>query len=129
MRDDVRDGMGIDVMKKLYRAPEVFKMKASEKCDVWSCGVMLYFLVVGRLPFRFGEDATIVECRSVIESGKYDKTNVHYKTLSAECKDLISKMIETDPEKRVSSAEAVKHPWFKQVPKIKVCQAEIKTAI
>ena len=93
----------------IYMAPEIFKEKYDEKCDLWSIGVILYILLIGAPPFN-GSDETDIS-RSIIK-GKYDTLNPAYKSLSENAKDLISKLLRINPKERINAKEALKHPWF-----------------
>lgn len=91
-----------------YLAPEVFGNQGYDGhvADIWSCGVILYALFTGRLPF---EDDSISKLIEKIVSGKYDPiTN----NLSASALDLLEKILVTDPRMRISIANIKKHPWF-----------------
>ena len=97
-----------------YIAPEILKGVYGPKVDVWSCGVILYILLTGVPPMNGRNDREILER---VKSGKYSMNKPQFKYISKEAKDLIKKMMTYDPERRVSSAEAYKHPWFKAVKK------------
>ena len=52
-----------------YIAPEVLKKHYDEKCDIWSCGVIMYILLSGRPPFAGDNDREIMD---KVAKGKYD---------------------------------------------------------
>ena len=92
-----------------YIAPEVLKQKYNEKCDTWSVGVILYMTLVGVAPFDGKTDEDIIRR---IKIGKYNKNDERYIKHSSEVKDLLSKLLEKDYDKRLSAKEALNHPWF-----------------
>ena len=75
------------------------------KIDVWSCGIILYAMLCGYLPFEDPDNEIlfkkILECH--LEFPKY------VKKLSI---DLIEKILVTDPEKRITIPEIKNHPFF-----------------
>ena len=93
-----------------YMAPEIIKRKYDEKCDLWSIGVILYILLTGRPPFDGNDDDEIIEN---VKKGVYDKWAYPFPLLSEQAKDLINKLLQYDPKKRLSAEEALEHPWFK----------------
>ena len=93
-----------------YIAPEVLKHNYYEKCDIWSCGVILYILLSGRPPFGGENDKEIMER---VATGKYDLQTNPFNKVSKHCIDLIQKLLVMDPKKRLSAQEALAHSWFK----------------
>lgn len=73
--------------------------------DVWSCGVILYALLCGTLPF---DDESIPNLFKKIKSGMYSLPS-HLSQLS---KELIVRMLVVDPMKRITIPEIRAHPWF-----------------
>ena len=94
-----------------YIAPEVLKKHYNEKCDVWSCGVIMYILLSARPPFGGDDDNDIMERVAI---GKYDLESPPFSSLSKSSLDLIQKLLTMDPNLRISAEEALKHPWFKE---------------
>ena len=71
-----------------YIAPEVLKKHYDEKCDIWSCGVIMYILLSGRPPFPGDSDREIMDKVAI---GKYDLEESPFDQLSNAGKDLIKK--------------------------------------
>lgn len=88
------------------------KRRYTEKCDIWSVGVILYVLLCGTPPF-FGENDSVIVDK--IEAGKFSFDGAEWQGVSEESKDLIKKLLTYDPNQRVSAGEALQHPWFKKV--------------
>ena len=94
-----------------YIAPEVIKKNYNEKCDIWSCGVIMYILLSARPPFGGENDEEIMQR---VTYGVYDLQSPPFDRLSLNALDLIRKLLTFDPEKRISAEEALNHPWFKE---------------
>ncbi|CAI2358076.1 unnamed protein product [Caenorhabditis sp. 36 PRJEB53466] len=89
-----------------YACPEVIRGEKYDgrKADVWSCGVILYALLVGALPF---DDDNL---RNLLEKVKRGVFHIpHF--VPADVQSLLRAMIEVDPGKRYSLADVFKHPW------------------
>ena len=101
-----------------YVAPEVLLNKSyNEKCDIWSCGVILYLMITGYPPFYSKSTQEVVD---MIVKGKINFDGIGYsyfvdeiwKTIDTTCIDLIKKMLEYDMNKRISASDALKEPWI-----------------
>lgn len=92
-----------------YAAPEVIsgKLYAGPEVDVWSCGVILYALLCGSLPF---DDESIPNLFKKIKGGIYTLPS----HLTPGARDLIARMLLVDPLKRITITEIRAHPWFAQ---------------
>ena len=105
-----------------YIAPEVLKKHYDEKCDIWSCGVILYILLSARPPFGGDTDSEIME---KVAKGKFDIKSSPFDKISNEAINLIKSCLTMEVDKRISAEEALKHSWF-QNNKSKELHNEIK---
>ena len=94
-----------------YVAPEVIEKKYNEKCDLWSCGVIMYVLLSKKPPFNGDLKEEIT---SNILKGDYDLKSPPFDKISKNALDLIQKLLTRDVQKRISAKEALDHPWFKE---------------
>lgn len=94
-----------------YIAPEVIKGNYTEKCDVWSIGVILYILLSGTAPFDGPTDEDIM---NKVKEGKFKFRTKIWESISDSAKDLILKMLNYNPEARISASEAYMHPWLQK---------------
>ena len=93
-----------------YIAPEVLQLNYDSKCDVWSCGVILFIFIFGFPPFNGKNDDEIFE---KIKKGTFkfpDSPKV-----SSEVKSLITKMLSVNPEHRPTADDLLKEPWFQKM--------------
>ena len=105
-----------------YIAPEVLKKHYDEKCDIWSCGVILYILLSARPPFGGDTDSEIME---KVAKGKFDIKSSPFDKISNEAINLIKSCLTMEVDKRISAEEALRHSWF-QNNKSKELYNEIK---
>lgn len=108
-----------------YAAPEMIegKMYAGQASDIWSCGVILFALVCGYLPF---EDQNTQALYQKILHARYRCPP----TLSAECRHLIGKILNTDPTKRYTIEQIRQHPWYTEnFPKDTVEEIVVKPIV
>jgi len=95
-----------------YIAPEVIKKNYTEKCDLWSCGVILYILLVGQPPFK-GEDKE--EILNNILKKNYSMSGKQWERISKYAKELLQNLLCYDQAKRYSAKEAIEDEWFKKM--------------
>ncbi|KAL0952141.1 hypothetical protein HGRIS_008760 [Hohenbuehelia grisea] len=90
-----------------YAAPEVIsgQFYTGPEIDIWSCGVILYVMLCGKLPF---EDDDVQVLFQKISQGSYHMPS----HLSSDAKNLISSMLAVDPVKRITIEQITKHPFF-----------------
>jgi serine/threonine protein kinase len=89
-----------------YLAPEVFQANYTEKCDMWSFGVIMFALLNGKMPF-VGKDRELVD---MIFECEYSFQN----HISEEAQDFVEGLLKLNPENRMSASECLVHPWITQ---------------
>lgn len=99
-----------------YLAPEVLKVSLYDDVpgygrpvDMWACGVIMYTLLDGCPPFWNRNQVTML--RSIM-MGRYSFNSTKWDDISNQSKDLISRLLTTSPQQRITSAEALNHAFF-----------------
>lgn len=92
-----------------YVAPEVVNGEYDEKCDIWSCGIIMYMLLTGRPPYKGNNSKAIL---NNIKSSPFVFIEENYPNISGLASDLLKKMLIIDPKQRISASEALNHPWL-----------------
>jgi tRNA A-37 threonylcarbamoyl transferase component Bud32 len=105
-----------------YISPELITNKTSNKVsDIYQIGVVMYELLVGFPPF-FTDDVEEMYKR------KQEYTTIEFpEFVSSNAKDLILKMLEKDPLRRITIVDSKKHAFFKGIDWAKLCNKQIKS--
>ncbi|KDP22784.1 hypothetical protein JCGZ_00371 [Jatropha curcas] len=109
-----------------YVAPEVINRKGYDgyKADIWSCGVILYVLLAGYLPFH---DANLMEMYRKIAKADFKFPN----WFAPEVRKLLSKMLDPNPRTRISMAKIMENSWFRKglEPKPQIVETDMKESV
>lgn len=109
--------MNIDRADKIacpaYVCPELLTLEVGkpffgQAADIWSCGVMMYTIILGRYPFS---GSNPIQVFTAIRKGVFEIPD----TVSSRAKCLIRNMMKRDPLKRWKISKALKHPWFERI--------------
>ncbi|ELW64327.1 Calcium/calmodulin-dependent protein kinase type II subunit alpha [Tupaia chinensis] len=118
-------GLAIEVEGEQQAWFEVLRKDPYGKpVDLWACGVILYILLVGYPPFWDEDQHRLYQ---QIKAGAYDFPSPEWDTVTPEAKDLINKMLTINPSKRITAAEALKHPWISHRSTVASCMHRQET--
>ena len=102
----------------LFIAPEIISSKKyGSKADIWSLGVVTYFLLSGDPPFD-GDDKN--ELFGAIKSAKYSYDSKIWSYISDDWKDFINNCLRKEAKKRSSAEDLLNHPWIVDTPQNKI---------
>lgn len=93
----------------MYMAPEILSRNYNEKCDIWSCGVLLYELISGKAPF---EGDTRIKILGNVFKGNYNFSDPIWNSISHEAKELIRAMMNMSPQLRPSAEKLLQNKWI-----------------
>ena len=95
-----------------YVAPEVLlRTPYNKEVDIWSMGVILFYMLSGKLPFRGHKEQEVAE-KIVYDPLEFDEDD--WETRSQKVQDLISCCLEKKKEDRITIDKFINHPWFKK---------------
>mmetsp|Transcript_62620 Transcript_62620/g.183132 ORF Transcript_62620/g.183132 Transcript_62620/m.183132 type:complete len:359 (-) Transcript_62620:42-1118(-) len=93
-----------------YMAPEVIDKEYSSPCDLWSCGVIMFYMLCGYLPFTGESDQEVMrECHR----GAFFFHPVNWGKISDSAKELIRYLLKRRASQRCTAVQALHHEWFK----------------
>jgi calcium-dependent protein kinase len=91
-----------------YVAPEVLGKSYDLKCDMWSCGICSFILLLGYMPFQGSEDTQ----KQSIKAGKFLIKEKYWSKLTPGAQDFLRRLIVVDPQMRLDATSALAHPWL-----------------
>lgn len=95
-----------------FTAPEVLKRESiCEKCDVWSCGTILYLFLSGKPPFP-GRTQEIIKQRAI--TGDISFKGPEWTNISLQAKNLLSQMLVYNSKSRITAQGALNSPWIQE---------------
>ncbi len=105
-----------------YIAPEVLDGRYSGPlCDIWSMGVIVYMMLCGKAPFNGKTEALIMKRA---QTGEYSMNGASWDMISDEGKDFVSRCLTKDVNRRITAADALKHPWIEKSIVSSLCNSD-----
>lgn len=101
-------------------------MEYNEKCDVWSLGVVLYILILRKMPFDGNSDEEVI--KNIKKNGIVFNDALALKK-SIECIDLMKRMLYKEPKSRSSMQQVIHHKWIKVMGKDPNESFKVKNAL
>ena len=102
-----------------YAAPEILKRQGHDTaCDIWSLGVLLYVMLSGQSPFAQSADDSVEQITRRISSGTLRLSGGNWDGVSIHAKDLVQRMLHTDPSRRITAENILLHPWIQDREKL-----------
>jgi calcium-dependent protein kinase len=95
-----------------YVAPQVLAGKYDQRCDIWSCGVIMYVLHCGYPPF-YGE--ADVDVLSKVRLGNYSFNAADWKGVSDDAKNLIRMCLKMNPKDRFTAEQCLSYTWLERM--------------
>ena len=96
-----------------YVAPEILlRSPYNKEVDIWSMGVILFYMLCGHLPFRGSKEQEVAE-KIVYDDVEFDEDE--WETRSQKVQDLISNCLEKKAVNRITIDNFINHPWFKKI--------------
>lgn len=89
-----------------FLAPEVIRGSYSEKCDLWSCGILMYLLLTGHYPYAGQSEKEVMQ---LLMTGRAE---VEITEVSNEARQLLSLLLLKNQKERISASEALQHYWI-----------------
>ena len=94
----------------LFLAPEtILEEPIGQPVDMWACGVILFILLVGYPPFWSDNEEQLL--LSILQ-GLFSLPSPYWEKISPNAKDLVRKLLVSQPGERMTCAEALEHPWI-----------------
>ncbi|CAD8051692.1 unnamed protein product [Paramecium sonneborni] len=93
----------------IYVAPEVLQAKYSQTCDEWSLGCIMYVLLSGEPPF-FSNNLKVLEEQIQNKDIQFNQNS--WLNISNEAKMLVTRLLEKNPKKRITCAQALSSSWI-----------------
>ena len=95
-----------------YVAPEVLlRTPYNKEVDIWSMGIILYYMLCGHLPFKGNKEVIIAE-KIVNDDLEFDEDE--WEVRSKKVRELIISCLKKEPEERITIDDFLNHPWFKK---------------
>ncbi|KAI5055705.1 hypothetical protein GOP47_0029226 [Adiantum capillus-veneris] len=106
-----------------YVAPEVLEQAYGTEADIWSVGVIVYILLSGNRPFWARTESGIFAAVTHTEPDFHEDP---WPSISLEAKDFVQKLLKKDPQKRLTAAQSLAHPWLRGSQKVPLDMQALK---